>query len=108
DVVDAHHQGYRGDVRLVQDIAVETRERVHAHAVLQDLGTGDALVQHRDRRAASLHQARGEIVRPAVEAIDRGAVAVGDGIAEGDDGTGIRRRIDHQTAQEDARDDAAV
>ena len=71
-------------------VAVEAGERAGAVAVVQNAVAADALVQHAEVRGLLVGlEARGEDVGPAAVGVAGGVRAIGDGVAEGDDGGGF-------------------
>ena len=77
-----------------EHVAIEAREGVGAEAVGEQMVAADAVVE--TRRCCCVAgrglKASGENIGPAVVAVGGGAVAVGNGIAKGDDG-GRRRAL---------------
>ena len=93
DVVDAFEQRDPLDAGLVECVMEEAH---HAAAVVaQNTIPGNARVHHADVRGGLvLLQPRGENGGPFAVGVERGLVAVGDGIAEGHNGSGIGGRDD--------------
>ena len=92
DVVDAFHQRHPFDSRLAEHVAIEARQRAGAAAVAQHAIAADPHVGHADlRRILIGRQARRQQGRPTVIGLRRGACAVGNGIAEGDQRRRVRR-----------------
>ena len=80
---------------LREHITIESRQRVRAKAVGEQVVAADTLVQHPDGFVFSFaSKPLGKDVRPAVISVCRGAVAVRDGIAEGDNRSGFLLRRD--------------
>src|SRR4051812_8471074 len=69
--------------RWRQHITIETRQRVRAQAVGQEMISADALVHHSDvTRLLRTLQAGGQHVGPAVISVRRGSVSICDRVAE--------------------------
>jgi hypothetical protein len=91
DVVDAFHHDDETHARLAEDVAIETGEGVGANAVDEDAIATDAFVEDGEAGGCGVVvEAGGEVVGPAMILIVGGVGAVGDGIAERDDGSGMR------------------
>ena len=87
DVVDAFEDDDVADAGLGDDIAIEAGEGGWAGDVVEDAVAADALVEN--AKAGGLFvglEAAGENVGPAGVGVLGGEGAVGDGVAEGDDG----------------------
>ena len=83
------------DARLGDDIAVEAGECADAGAVGENLVTGDALIDDGDFGGGGIgYEALGEDAGPTAVSVGRGGGAVGDGVAEGDDGGGFGGGLD--------------
>ena len=102
DIVDPHHQDHAFGTRLGEDVAVEAREGVIAHAVAQHAGARDALVDHGDPRVGLVQPLRQE-VRPTMVGVRRRVVAIRDRVAERHDRPRVRCRIDDDLGQEHPR-----
>ena len=90
DVVDAFEDDEVLDAGLGEDVAVEAGERVGPVAVVEDAVAADAFVE--DAEVGGLLvglQAAGEDVGPAGVVVGGAVGAVGDAVAEGDDGGGV-------------------
>ncbi len=87
DVVDAFHDDEVLDAGLGEDVAVEAGEGGGAGGVVEDAVAADALVE--DAEVCGLlvgEEAVGEDVGPAGVGVAGAVGAVGDAVAEGDDG----------------------
>ena len=77
-----------------QDIAIETGERARSHDFAQHSIAGDALVQNAHRlrpvSPAWFHHSPGQMIRPPIVAVWRRQRAVGQRVAECDDGSDLR------------------
>ena len=95
DVVDGLEDDDVLDAGLRDDVAVEAGERAGAGVVVQDAVAADALVEDAEVGGALVgQQAAGEFVGPAGVGVERGEGAVGDAVAEGDDGGAVRGDLD--------------
>ncbi len=93
DVVDAFEDDEVLDAGLGEDVAVEAGEGGGAGGVVQDAVAADAFVE--DAEVGGLLvglEAAGEDVGPAGVGVAGAVGAVGDAVAEGDDGGGFARR----------------
>ena len=89
EVVDAFEEDDVADGGLGEDVAVEAGEGVGAEAVGEEVVAADALVEDAGGMGCGVGlEALGEDVGPAVVAVEGGGGAVGDGVAEGNDGEG--------------------
>ncbi len=92
DVVDALKDDQHPHARPGERVRVETGQPARTHVVAQQPVAGDTGVE--DTEAAVRRQggeALGEAVGPAVVGVEGGAVAVGEGVAEGHDTAGRLR-----------------
>ena len=95
DVVDALHDDEVLHAGLAEDVAVEAGERAGASDVVQYAVAADAFVD--DGEVGGLLvglQAAGEHVRPAGVGVRVLSGAVGDAVAEGDDGAAVGAALD--------------
>ncbi len=87
DVVDAFENDEVFDAGLGEHIAVEAGERAGAGVVVEDAVAADALVEDAESGGLVVGlQAAGEDVGPAGVGVAGAESAVGDAVAEGDDG----------------------
>lgn len=98
-VIDAQHQNQAAHPRLGEHIAIESGQRIGAHAIGQQAGPGDARVD--DSHAACCQPGR-EKVRPAQVCVKTGRGAIGNGIAEHHDSPGRGCDLHPDAAQEGA------
>ena len=90
DVVDAFHDNEVLDAGLGEDVAVEAGEGGGAGGVVEDTVAADALVEDAEIFCLLVGlEAGGEDVGPAGVGVAGAVGAVGDAIAEGDDGGGF-------------------
>ncbi len=105
DVVATLQQQHPAHARLVQHIALQARQRtrpaIGRHAVVEDAIAGDAGVHHGDgrQRRITLQPLR-EPIGPARIGVFAGAHAIGDRIAQHDEGARARWRGDFQIGQQ--------
>ena len=97
-VVDPHHEDDRVGVRVGEDVAIETRQRVDPHAVGQHFAPEMPSLRIATGRRPLWQTARRENRQPIV-AVDRRAIAVRDRVAERDDSAGVGGSVDHDLGQ---------
>ncbi len=94
DVVDALQHNQVANAGLREHIVVKSGQRIRPEAIEQQAIAADAVIEHSDGlgRVGGL-QAPSQEVGPAIVAVGRSAVAVGDGIPECDHGGGAAGRL---------------
>jgi len=91
DIVDAFEKDEVADTCGSENIGVKTRESVGAEAIEEQSIAADALIDNGNGLRCGIGlEALGEQVRPAIVTVGGGAMSVGDGISEYDDGGGLR------------------
>ena len=90
DVVNAFEDDEVLDAVLGDDVAVQASDGVGSRAVIEEAVSADAFINDGKIRGLLVGlEPLGEIVGPAMIGVGRGGGAVGDGVAEGDNGCGI-------------------
>jgi hypothetical protein len=101
DVVDALHDDEVFDAGLSDDVAVEAGKCAGAGGVVEDAVATDALVQDAEVRGLFVGlEAAGEDVGPAGVGVGGAVGAVGDAVAEGDDGGAVTVDFDVDAFEE--------
>jgi hypothetical protein len=54
DIVNPHHQNHGIGMRTTQDVAIESRQRIHPHTISQNSCARDSLIEYRSWSTAGL------------------------------------------------------